>query len=38
MNGWASWRRKRRDERGSVVIEAAIGVPAFGLFVAMIIR
>jgi Flp pilus assembly protein TadG len=37
MNGWTSWRRKRRDERGSVAIEAAIGVPAFGLFVAMII-
>src|SRR3546814_2379598 len=29
--------RQRRDERGSVAIEAAIGVPAFGLFVAMII-
>jgi Flp pilus assembly protein TadG len=29
-----SWRR---DERGSVAIEAAIGVPTFGLFVAMII-
>lgn len=28
---------RRRDERGSVAIEAAIGVPAFGLFVAMII-
>lgn len=26
-----------RDERGSAVIEAAIGVPAFGLFVALII-
>ena len=37
MNGWTSWRRKRRDERGSVAIEAAIGVPGFGLFVAMII-
>ena len=36
-----TWRvhdsRRRRDERGSVAIEAAIGVPAFGLFVAMII-
>uniref|UniRef100_UPI003137A175 TadE/TadG family type IV pilus assembly protein n=1 Tax=Nocardioides psychrotolerans TaxID=1005945 RepID=UPI003137A175 len=32
-----SARRRRRDERGSVAIEAAIGVPAFGLFVAMII-
>ena len=30
-------RSRRRDERGSVAIEAAIGVPAFGLFVAMII-
>ena len=30
-------RRGRRYERGSVAIEAAIGVPAFGLFVAMII-
>ena len=29
--------RQRRDERGSVAIEAAIGVPAFGLFIAMII-
>jgi len=28
---------RSRDERGSVAIEAAIGVPAFGLFVAMII-
>ena len=37
INGWTSGRRKRRDERGSVAIEAAIGVPAFGLFVAMII-
>src|SRR3546814_16216831 len=36
-----TWRvhdsRPRRDERGSVAIEAAIGVPAFGLFIAMII-
>ena len=32
-----SARRRRRDERGSVAIEAAIGVPAFGLFVVMII-
>ncbi|NHC22984.1 pilus assembly protein [Nocardioides sp. IC4_145] len=36
-----TWRvhdsRRRRDERGSVAIEAAIGVPAFGLFIAMII-
>jgi Flp pilus assembly protein TadG len=30
-------RRRRRDERGSAAIEAAIGIPAFGLFVAMII-
>ena len=30
-------RRGRRDEKGSAAIEAAIGVPAFGLFVAMII-
>jgi Flp pilus assembly protein TadG len=28
---------RSRDERGTVAIEAAIGVPAFGLFVAMII-
>jgi Flp pilus assembly protein TadG len=28
---------RRREERGSVAIEAAMGVPAFGLFVAMII-
>ncbi|MQW77337.1 pilus assembly protein [Nocardioides sp. dk4132] len=28
---------RSHDERGSVAIEAAIGVPAFGLFVAMII-
>lgn len=27
----------RRDERGSAAIEAAIGIPAFGMFVAMII-
>ena len=36
-----TWRvhapRCRREERGSVAIEAAIGVPAFGLFIAMII-
>ena len=36
-----TWRvhdaRRRRDDRGSAAIEAAIGVPAFGLFVAMII-
>ena len=32
-----SARRRRRDARGSVAIEAAVGVPAFGLFVAMII-
>lgn len=42
MMGWSTWARafnrsRRRDERGSVAIEAAIGVPAFGLFVAMII-
>ena len=37
MTRWTSWRRRRRDERGSVAIEAAIGVPAFGLFIAMII-
>ncbi|KRF20079.1 hypothetical protein ASG90_19165 [Nocardioides sp. Soil797] len=38
MSRWTSNRRhKRRDERGSVAIEAAIGVPAFGLFIAMII-
>ena len=28
---------KRRDERGSAAIEAAIGIPAFALFVALII-
>jgi len=28
---------RRRDERGSAAIEAAIGVPAFALFVALII-
>jgi Flp pilus assembly protein TadG len=28
---------KRRDERGSAAIEAAIGVPAFLLFVALIV-
>ncbi|MGB0191663.1 MAG: TadE/TadG family type IV pilus assembly protein [Nocardioides sp.] len=37
MTRWTRWRSKRRDERGSVAIEAAIGVPAFGLFIAMII-
>ncbi len=38
MNAWTNWlRRRRRDERGSAAIEAAIGIPAFGLFVAMII-
>jgi len=39
MNGETSRlrRRRRRDDRGSAAIEAAIGVPAFGLFVAMII-
>ncbi|GAA5122557.1 pilus assembly protein [Alloalcanivorax gelatiniphagus] len=30
-------RRRIRDERGSVAIEAVIGLPAFGLFVGMII-
>jgi Flp pilus assembly protein TadG len=29
--------RRRRDERGSAAIEAAIGVPAFALFVGLII-
>lgn len=28
---------RRRDDRGSVAIEAALGVPAFGLFVVLII-
>jgi Flp pilus assembly protein TadG len=38
VNARTSWlRRRRRDEQGSAAIEAAIGVPAFGLFVAMII-
>lgn len=40
MKGQSIWARafnRSRDERGSVAIEAAIGVPAFGLFVAMII-
>lgn len=36
IHGWTSGRRLRREERGSVAIEAAIGVPAFGLFIAMI--
>lgn len=35
--GPTCWNRRCRDERGSVAIEAAIGVPAFGLFIAMII-
>ncbi|WP_067429065.1 TadE family protein [Nocardioides jensenii] len=30
-------RPRDRDEHGSAAIEAAIGIPAFGLFVAMII-
>ena len=30
-------RNRHRDETGSAAIEAAIGIPAFGLFVAMII-
>ncbi len=34
---WARAFNRSRDERGTVAIEAAIGVPAFGLFVAMII-
>ena len=34
---WARAFNRSRDEHGSVAIEAAIGVPAFGLFVAMII-
>jgi len=29
--------RRRRDERGSAAIEAAIGVPAFALFVGLVI-
>lgn len=38
MNGSRNRLRRRHcDEQGSVAIEAAIGVPAFGLFVAMII-
>ena len=40
MMGQSIWARafnRSRDERGSVAIEAAIGVPAFGLFIAMII-
>jgi len=38
MNRWVQrFRRHHRDQRGSAAIEAAIGVPAFGLFVAMII-
>ncbi|MCK5926707.1 MAG: pilus assembly protein [Nocardioides sp.] len=40
MRGQSIWARafnRSRDERGSVAIEAAIGVPAFGLFIAMII-
>lgn len=34
---WPGAMSLSRDERGSVAIEAAIGAPAFGLFVAMII-
>ena len=30
-------RRRRRDERGSAAVEAAVGVPAFVLFVGLII-
>jgi Flp pilus assembly protein TadG len=37
MSRRITWKRRHRDERGSVAIEAAIGVPAFGLFIAMII-
>src|SRR3546814_5731329 len=40
MMGQGMWSRalnRSRDERGWVSIWAAIGVPAFGLFVAMII-
>jgi Flp pilus assembly protein TadG len=38
MNGRVhAFRRRRRGERGSAAIETAIGIPAFGLFVAMII-
>ena len=40
MRGQSIWARafnRSQDERGSVAIEAAIGVPAFGLFIAMII-
>ena len=38
MSPWTNWlRRRRRDECGSAAIEAAVGIPAFGLFVAMII-
>jgi Flp pilus assembly protein TadG len=32
-----SIRFRNRDERGSAAVEAAIGVPAFGLFVGLII-
>ena len=32
-----TWRRRRGGEGGSAAIEAAIGVPAFALFVALII-
>ena len=40
MRGQSIWARafnRSQDERGSVAIEAAIGGPAFGLFIAMII-
>ena len=37
MSRRITWKRTHRDERGSAAIEAAIGVPAFGLFIAMII-
>ena len=40
MNARTNWRgrqRRPRDEQGSAAIEAAIGIPAFGLFVTMII-
>ena len=31
------WRRLVRDERGSAAVEAVVGVPAFVLFVGLII-
>jgi Flp pilus assembly protein TadG len=34
--GRISWRHRRREERGSVAVEAALGVSAFGLLIAMI--